>query len=300
MGYVGTKPTAAPLTSAQLEDGLVTAAKLATDAVETAKVKDLNVTAGKLAATQNLSTKTITLPATVAGLGTGIDVTSQITGTVPTGNLGSGSASSSTFLAGNNTWTAAETRPTITSLTPSVVPNTSTAVVIAGTNFTNMPSVEAINATGAIVVADSITYTSAASITATFTLPVDGTYFVRVENPDGNAVRTASADLTVSDVPAWVTGSGTLGTLSGSVAISTINLVCTDATSFAVTTGAVTAGLTFSTGVGSATITGTQTAHSAAATDSFTVTATDAEGQTSARAFSITWSFTIQQGGQFN
>ena len=41
--------------------GLVTAAKLATDAVETAKVKDVNVTAGKLAATQDLSTKTITL-----------------------------------------------------------------------------------------------------------------------------------------------------------------------------------------------------------------------------------------------
>ena len=300
MGYVGTKPADAPLTSSQLDDGIVTAAKLATDSVETLKVKDLNVTAGKLAATQNLSTKTITLPATVAGLGTGIDVTSQITGTIPTANLGSGSASSSTFLAGNNTWAAAETRPTITSLTPDVVPNTSTAVVIAGTNFTNMPSVEAINATGAIVVADSITYTSAASITATFTLPVDGTYFVRVENPDGNAVRTASADLTVSDVPAWVTGSGTLGTFSGTAAISTITLTCTDATSFAVTTGAVTAGLTFSTGVGSATITGTQTAHSAAATDSFTVTATDAEGQTSARAFTITWSFVIEGGGQFN
>ena len=53
------------------------------------------------------------------------------------------------------------TKPTITSLTPSVIPNDSTAVVIAGTNFTNMPAVEAINSTGAIVAADSITYTSA-------------------------------------------------------------------------------------------------------------------------------------------
>ena len=104
MGYVGTKPTAAPLTTSQLEDGLVTAAKLATDAVETAKVKDVNVTAGKLAATQDLSTKTITLPATVAGLGTGIDVTSQITGTVPTGNLGTGTASSTTVLYGDQTY----------------------------------------------------------------------------------------------------------------------------------------------------------------------------------------------------
>jgi len=85
-------------------DGVVTAAKLATDAVETAKIKDLNVTAGKLAATQDLSTKTITLPASVSGLGTGIDVTSQITGVVPTANLGSGSASSSTYLAGDQTY----------------------------------------------------------------------------------------------------------------------------------------------------------------------------------------------------
>jgi len=192
------------------------------------------------------------------------------------------------------------TKPTITSLTPSVVPNTSTAVVIAGTNFTNMPSVEAINSTGAIVAADSITYTSATSITATFTLPVDGTYYVRVENPDGVAVRTATAALTVSDLPAWVTASGTLGTFSGSAAIATQTLTATDATSFAITTGGIATGLTFTTGVGSCTITGTQTEHSAAATDSFTVTATDAEGQTAARAFTMSWSFTIGQGGQFN
>ena len=113
MGYIGTKPTAAPLTSAQLEDGLVTAAKLATDAVETAKVKDLNVTVAKLPATVDISSKTVTLPASVAGLGTGItnaqlagsiDVTSKITGTIPTANLGSGSASASTYLAGNQTY----------------------------------------------------------------------------------------------------------------------------------------------------------------------------------------------------
>ena len=191
------------------------------------------------------------------------------------------------------------TSPTITSLTPSVVPNTSTAVVIAGTNFTNMPAVEAINSTGAIVAADSITYTSATSITATFTLPVDGTYFVRVENPDGVAVRTSSADLTVSDLPAWVTGSGTLGTFAGDAVISE-TLTATDATSFAITSGAIATPLTFTTGVGSCTITGTQTQHSAATTDSFTVTATDAEGQTAARAFTMTWSFDMDGGCQFN
>ena len=81
--------------------------------------------------------------------------------------------------------------------------------------------------------------------------------------------------------------------------MGTINLVATDATSFAVTTGAVTAGLTFTTGVGTATITGTQTAHTTAATDSFSVTATDAEGQTAVRAFTISYSFGSTGGAQF-
>ena len=196
--------------------------------------------------------------------------------------------------------TYADNLPTITGLTPDVVVNTATAVVIAGTNFVSIPVVEAISTTGAIVVADSVTFTSATSITATFTLPIDGTYYVRVENNNGLAIRTSSADLTVSDVPAWVTASGTLGTFNGLAVISEITLTATDAVSFAVTTGSVTAGLTFATGVGSATINGTQTEHTVAATDSFSVTATDAEGQTAVRAFTITWSFGATGGGQFN
>jgi hypothetical protein len=104
MGYVGKKPTDAPLTSSDIGDGQVTAAKLGTDAVETAKVKDLNVTVAKLPATVDVSSKTVTLPASVGGLGTGIDVTSQITGVVPAANLGSGTASSSTYLAGDSTY----------------------------------------------------------------------------------------------------------------------------------------------------------------------------------------------------
>jgi len=191
--------------------------------------------------------------------------------------------------------------PTIASLTPSVVVNTSTAVVIAGTNFVSVPTVDAINSsTGAIVVADSVTFASVTSITATFTLPVDGTYYIRIENNNGLAVRTATAALTVSDVPAWVTGSGSLGSFDGESAIATQTLTATNAVSFAITTGAIATPLTFTTGVGSCTITGTQTQHSVAATDSFSVTATDAEGQTAIRAFTMTWSFGATGGGQFN
>ena len=248
-------------------------------AVKTAKLDDLAVTNAKL--------------------GTDISADKLTAGTLPDARFPATlPAVSGANLTGITTY--ADTLPTITSLTPDVIENTSTAVVIAGTNFVSIPVVEAISTTGAIVVADSVTFTSATSITATFTLPVDGTYYVRVENNDGLAVRTSTADLTVSDAPTWVTASGSLGTFSGSVAISTITLTATDATSFAVTSGAVTAGLTFSTGVGSATITGTQTAHTTAATDSFTVTATDAEGQTAARAFTISWSFGATGGMQFN
>ena len=193
-----------------------------------------------------------------------------------------------------------ETKPTITSISPTVITNAQTAVTLTGTNYVSVPQVEAINSTGAIIAADSITYTSATTIVATFTLATDGTYFLRVENNDGNAVRSTTALLTVSDAPAWVTAAGTLGTFAGASAIATQTLTATDATSFAITSGAIATPLTFTTGVGSCTITGTQTQHSAAATDSFTVTATDAEGQTAARAFTMTWSFVIGQGAQFN
>jgi len=94
-------------------DGSVTAAKIASDAVTTAKILDNNVTVAKLPTTLNISGNTVTLPASVSGLGTGItnaqlagsiDVTAKITGVVPTANLGSGSASASTYLAGNQAY----------------------------------------------------------------------------------------------------------------------------------------------------------------------------------------------------
>ena len=241
---------------------------------------------------------------TSGGIGTGAVSSDDLAGSVANAKLANSSVTynSQTVALGTSGTidTYVDNLPTIASLTPSVITNAQTSVVIAGTNFVSIPVVEAISTTGLIVVADSVTFTSATSLTAVFTLAVDGTYYVRVENSNGLAVRTSTAGLTVSDEPSWVTSSGTLGTFAGDAALSTITLTCTDATSFAVTSGAVTAGLTFTTGVGSATITGTQTAHTTAATDSFTVTATDAQGQTAARAFSISWSFGATGGAQFN
>ena len=110
--------------------------------------------------------------------------------------------------------------------------------------------------TGASVVADEVSFSSATSITAKFTLPVDGTYKLYIENPDGNAVQTGAV-LTVSDAPAWQTSAGSLGTFSAGETISTITITATNATSFSLQSGSLPTGLSLNTGSGSATITGT-------------------------------------------
>jgi hypothetical protein len=208
---------------------------------------------------------------------------------------------SSVALGGTISNVGEETYPTVDSVSPTVITNAQTTVTITGTNFVSVPIVEAINASGAITTADSVTYVSATSVQAALTLSVDAEYYLRVTNvTTGLSGRSSTKILNVSDEPAWVTTGGSLGSFAGASALPTQTLTCTDATSFAVQSGTLTAGLTLTTGTGSCTITGTQTAHTSAATDTFTVRATDAEGQTSDREFSITYTFTVAQGGQFN
>jgi len=204
-------------------------------------------------------------------------------------------------LGGSATVQATLNFPTFTSVTPSVITNAQTAVVIAGGNFVSIPFVDAINSsTGAIVTADSVSFTSAASITATFTLPVDGTYYIRIENNDGLSVRSGTADLTVSDVPAWVTGSGSLGSFGGGDSIGTINLTATDSVSMAVHTGALPGGITLNSAAGTSTLTGTESGATQDTEYSFTIRATDAQGQTADRAFTMTFTFGASNSIQFN
>ena len=194
--------------------------------------------------------------------------------------------------------TVTETKPTISSISPSVIENTATNVVITGANFQSVPFVDAINSsTGAIVTANSVTYTSATSITANFTLPVDGTYFIRIENNDGLAVRSGSALLTVSDAPAWTTSAGSLGSVSNGGTIN-FTVAATDATSFGVQSGSLPGGASLNASTGA--ITGTESGSTATTTYSFTIRATDAQGQTADRAFTITISHGASGGAQFN
>ena len=191
--------------------------------------------------------------------------------------------------------------PTISSISPGVIENTQTAVTITGTNFKDSstpPFVDAINAsTGAIVTADSVSFTNATTVVATFTISVDGTYFLRLENNDGIACRSGTALLTVSDAPAWTTSAGSLGTVSNGGTIN-FTVAATNATSFAVQSGALPGGASLNTSTGA--ITGTESGSTQTTTFNFTIRATDAEGQTADRAFSILISHGASGGGQFN
>jgi hypothetical protein len=193
--------------------------------------------------------------------------------------------------------TIGETKPTITGISPSTIENTQTAVTITGTNFVSVPTVEAISSTGAITRADTVSFTSSTTIVANFTLATDGTYFIRVENNDGNAVRSSSALLTVSDAPAWTTSAGSLGTNAAGSSIS-YTVAATNATSFAVQSGSLPGGTSLNTSSG--VISGTESGATSETTYSFTIRATDAEGQTADRAFSITITVGINNSGQFN
>ena len=202
-------------------------------------------------------------------------------------------------LGGSITLTT-ETRPTFSSITPSTIENTQTSCVIAGGNFVSVPLVTAINnSTGASVVADEVAFNSASQITAKFTLPVDGTYKLYIENPDGNAVQT-NAVLTVSDAPGWVTGAGSLGSFVGGSNIGTITLTATNSTGMTVQSGSLPGGITLNSGSGSSTLTGTESGATSDTTYSFTIRATDAEGQTADRAFTITITLGANNSGFFN
>jgi|TARA_R100000455_G_C6268963_1_gene124527 hypothetical protein len=190
-----------------------------------------------------------------------------------------------------------ETRPTFSSVSPSVIENTQTTVTISGGNFVSVPLVTAINSTtGALIVADEVSFSSASSITAKFTISVDGTYLLYIENPDGNAVQT-SAVLTVSDAPAWTTAAGSLGSFAGGDTIS-VTVAATNATSFSKTSGTFPGGLSLNTSSG--VISGTESGTTSDTTFSFTLRATDAQGQTADRAFSITINLGANNSGQFN
>ena len=318
MAYVGRTPSNAVLTSGDIEDGVVIASKIATDAVETAKVKADNITnakteftpgleikgdgasaAGKLTLNceQNTHAVHIESPAHSAGAG--------YTLTLPTGVGTSGQVLSSDGTSSNQlSWIdAVEAKPTVTAVSAIIPPSVATSVTITGTNFasdsTHVPIVEAVSSTNAYTRASVVSWASATSISATFDLPL-GDYRVRVENPDGNAGMSANAILQSSTAPTWTTAAGSLGTVAALGSVSfTVVATSDSAVTYAKTSGTFPGGVTIASATGI--ISGTETGSTETTTYTFEVTPTDAEAQAgAAREFTITISHGATGGGQFN
>ena len=206
-----------------------------------------------------------------------------------------------------------ETKPTVADVSQTIAPATATTINITGTNFVTVPIVDFINAsTGATTRANTVSFTNATTLSVNLTL-ASGNYFVRIENPDGNAGRSTNNIITASTAPSFSTAAGSLGTIAAgsSVSLSVAassdsNVTITETTAVLTSnanTPAGTMNLTLSgTPATSATynITGTAPSPTSETTYNFTLRATDVEGQTADRAFSITVSVGINNSGQFN
>ena len=320
MAYVGKAPANAALTSSDINNGIITADKLASNSVTEVKVNADAITNAKTEFTPGLTIKgdgssadgklilncsqnshgvSIAGPAHSAGqsynlvLPTSVGTSGQVLAT--NGNV-------------NNqlSWIdAAETKPTVANVSQTIAPATATTINITGTNFVSIPQVEFIKTDGAVTVANTISFTNSTTLSVNVTLAT-GNYYVRVENPDGNAGRSTNNIITASTAPTWSTASGSLGSVAGdfsgtvaTVAGSSDSTVAYSETT-SVLTNAAQANCSLNSSTGAITTTDFGGSSTTATTYNFTLRLTDAEGQTADRAFSLTSSFGATGGGQFN
>ena len=200
-----------------------------------------------------------------------------------------------------------ETKPTVSDVSQTIAPATATTINITGTNFVTVPIVEFIKTDGSITRPNSVSFTSATSLSVNVTL-ASGNYHVRVENPDGNAGRSTNNIITASTAPSFSTSAGSLGEVAAGSSVSLDVDASSDSTvAFSETTSVLTSNsdtpastmnLTLNSSTGA--ITGTAPSPTSDTTYNFTLRATDAESQTADRAFSITVSVGMNNSGQFH
>jgi hypothetical protein len=218
-----------------------------------------------------------------------------------------GTANQVLATAGSNTnqlsWIdATETKPAVADVSQTIAPATATTINITGANFVSIPIVEFIKTDGSVTLANTVSFTNSTTLSVNVTLAT-GNYYVRVENPDGNAGRSTNNILTASTAPSFTTNSGSLGTYAGNFSgtVATIAGSSDSAITFSeVGSNLTTANVTLNSSTGALTTTDFGGASTTPTTYNFTIRITDAENQTTDRAFSFTSSFGATGGGQFN
>ena len=321
MAYVGRTPANAALTAADLENGIVSADKLATNAVTEVKVNADAITNAKTEFTPGLTIKgdgssadgKIILNCSQNSHGVSIAGPAHSAGqsynlVLPT-SVGSNGQVLATNGNTNNqlTWVdAVEAKPTVADVSQTIAPATSQTFNITGTGFVSIPIVEFIKSdTGAITRAGAVSFTSATALSVTATLAT-GAYYVRVENNDGNAGRSANAIITASTAPVWSTAAGSLGSAAGNFSgtVATVAATSDSAITYSETTSVLTnasqANCALNSSTGAITTTDFGGSSTAATLYTFTLRATDAEGQTADRVFTLQSSFGATGGATFN
>jgi hypothetical protein len=208
--------------------------------------------------------------------------------------------------AGSNTnqlsWIdATETKPTVADVSQTIAPATATTISITGTNFVSIPIVEFIKTDGSVTLANTVAFTNATTLSVNVTL-ASGNYYVRIENPDGNAGRSTNNILTSSTAPTFSTSAGSLGTIAGNFSgtVATVAGSSDSAVTFSETTSVLTTANCTLSSAGVITTTDFGGASTTPTTYNFTIRITDAEGQTADRNFSFTSNFGATGGAQHN
>ncbi len=202
----------------------------------------------------------------------------------------------------------AATAPTISSFAPTTVEGgVNTSIVITGTNYASTPRVEfQSNTDGSIQHAATVQFDSATQLTVgTGTGLVNGTnYFIIITNPNGQSVRSTN-QLSTSAAPVWSTAAGSLGSVAGNfsgtvatVAATGDSIVYSETTNVLTNASLANCALNSSTGVITTTDFGGSS--TTAQTYTFTLRATDSQSQTTDRQFSLTSSYGLSNGMQFN
>ena len=317
MAYVGKTPAATALTSDDLANGIVSADKLATNSVTEVKVNADAITNAKTEFTPGLTIKgdgssadgKLTLNCSQNSHGVSIQgpphsAAQSYTLTLPQ------SITNGYFLqtdgSGNLSFAqATETKPTVADVSQTIAPATATDINITGTNFSGIPKVEFIKTTGAVTTANSVSLTNSTTLAVNATL-ASGTYYVRIELDDGNAARSTNAIITASTAPTWSTSAGSIGSVAGNFSgtVTTVSASSDSAITYSETTSVLTnasqANCALNSSTGAITTTDFGGSSTAATLYTFTLRATDAEGQTADRVFTLQSSFGATGGGQFN